>query len=145
MEYELIRLRAKLAEVRGKVDDEKALRVSVMERCRGLEADLAAVDEIASALAADLAAARERAAKAEADLEVFRFRCFGLGAHVARLEEALRLLQEAIRAVGARGYWDGAHWTLHVPKREADALFDIAYGKEVTAALAAAPGEERKP
>src|SRR5687767_10110349 len=39
----------------------------------------------------------------------------------------LALLQEAVRAVGRHGWWDGDE--LRVPRREAEALFQIAYGE----------------
>lgn len=56
-----------------------------------------------------------------------------LAAHVTQqatlqaVVERMRVVIEAVRAVGSQSHWDASHWTLHVPKREADALFDLAY------------------
>jgi hypothetical protein len=42
-------------------------------------------------------------------------------------EKRAATLVEVVRALGGNSSWDGPGWTLHVPKRYAEALFDAAY------------------
>ncbi len=61
-----------------------------------------------------------------------------------RLLTQMRVVIEAVRAVGAKGYWDAPHWTMHVPQREINALFDLAYELDpMLASRASAPTEEQ--
>lgn len=52
----------------------------------------------------------------------------------------MRAVIEAVRAVGSQGHWDTAHWTLRVPAREANALFDLAYDLDPQLVAAQKPG-----
>lgn len=57
----------------------------------------------------------------------------------ATLLDQARVVIEAVRAVGVAGHWDAPHWTLYVPQREINALFDLAYELDPKLVAASAP------
>jgi hypothetical protein len=156
-------------------DDQEDFIFDALEKeLRAAESALAAAGDVANRLSAEVESMTKERDQAnariseleeqlrEANIPVRHFRSGGVTyavygtsslVYVKVLKEQVdaarqerEKLADVVRALGGHSSWDGPGWTLHVPKRYAEALFDAAYGhdsetlREVLAALRLSPG-----
>jgi len=147
----MARLRSEIEHLQDEVGD-------CLTFIRAVTDDRDAARELLKSANDNVTAAEERAARAVAQGAASErgFRSVqkhnaDLRAEADALRKALEALDahhkvvvEAVRAVGGKSAWDAPRWNLHVPAREANALFDLAYDTRAEdAARAALAG--RKP